>query len=213
MDWDHLLATSPHSSSFPLLLPLSPSLILSPSLLFLTNPSLFHWLLTPSSSSYTVLIPPRDVFISHYISFSLELISSANFSIVSIIFAYFIRSFINNSCPAFPQHINSYIHAFSPLFSLILTVFFFLQNGSSRSRSFLQIGPREGNSNPSSWIGQCWFVPSLFNYSFYSLTLTGKTTLLKKLSSEELTNVTPTKGFNVKTIASGGIWEGWRERE
>ncbi|GMR36830.1 hypothetical protein PMAYCL1PPCAC_07025, partial [Pristionchus mayeri] len=33
----------------------------------------------------------------------------------------------------------------------------------------------------------------------------GKTTLLKKLSSEELTNVTPTKGFNVKTIASGGI--------
>ncbi|GMS84508.1 hypothetical protein PENTCL1PPCAC_6683, partial [Pristionchus entomophagus] len=33
----------------------------------------------------------------------------------------------------------------------------------------------------------------------------GKTTLLKKLSSEETTNVTPTKGFNVKTIASGGI--------
>ncbi|GMT14972.1 hypothetical protein PFISCL1PPCAC_6269, partial [Pristionchus fissidentatus] len=33
----------------------------------------------------------------------------------------------------------------------------------------------------------------------------GKTTLLKKLSSEELTNVTPTKGFNVKTINSHGI--------
>ncbi|CAD6194950.1 unnamed protein product [Caenorhabditis auriculariae] len=40
----------------------------------------------------------------------------------------------------------------------------------------------------------------------------GKTTILKQLSTEDISNVTPTKGFNVKTVAAAGdvrlnVWD------
>lgn len=39
----------------------------------------------------------------------------------------------------------------------------------------------------------------------------GKTTLLKNLSQEEITNIEPTKGFNVKTLVHDGfnlnVWD------
>ncbi|GAB1602300.1 ADP-ribosylation factor-like protein 3 [Argonauta hians] len=39
----------------------------------------------------------------------------------------------------------------------------------------------------------------------------GKTTLLKKLASEEISHITPTQGFNIKTVQAGGfrlnVWD------
>lgn len=39
----------------------------------------------------------------------------------------------------------------------------------------------------------------------------GKTTLLKKLASEDISHITPTQGFNIKTVQSGGfrlnVWD------
>ena len=53
---------------------------------------------------------------------------------------------------------------------------------------------------------------NLVNVFYQLLLISGKTTILKQLSTEDISSVTPTKGFNVKTVSAVGdirlnVWD------
>ena len=53
-----------------------------------------------------------------------------------------------------------------------------------------------------------YFVPSKLKRVILGLDNAGKTTILKQLSSEDITQVTPTQGFNIKSVNTSGfkVW-------
>ena len=53
-----------------------------------------------------------------------------------------------------------------------------------------------------------YFAPSKIKLEILGLDNAGKTTILKQLSSEDITQVTPTQGFNIKSVNTSGfkVW-------
>ena len=47
--------------------------------------------------------------------------------------------------------------------------------------------------------------PSKVKRAILGLDNAGKTTILKQLSSEDITQVTPTQGFNIKSVNTSGF--------
>ena len=50
-----------------------------------------------------------------------------------------------------------------------------------------------------------YFASSKTKHVILGLDNAGKTTILKQLSSEDITQVTPTQGFNIKSVNTSGF--------
>ncbi|VDK83576.1 unnamed protein product, partial [Litomosoides sigmodontis] len=84
-------------------------------------------------------------------------------------------------------------------------------NGSTWADQKIQKPAREGIQNIAARIVwwenliKCTKLFGLWNRVYHSLDNAGKTTILKNLASEDIRHITPTQGFNIKSVVSDDV--------